>query len=56
MKAVLPVIYFGDPCLPPAFPETDASGRGVGQDVSSYGLLGICLEAAIKVSLCNIIS
>jgi len=42
----LPVKYLGDSQLCPAFPQADARGGGVGQDVSSDRLLGVGLEAA----------
>lgn len=40
-----PVKYLGNAHFPSAFPQRDAGCGGVGKDVSTNGLLRVCLEA-----------
>ena len=44
--ASLPVIDLCDSQFASSLPQTDASGRGVGQYMTTNWFLGICLESA----------
>lgn len=45
IKGLQPVEYFSDSHLSSSFPQADAGGGGVGQDVPPDGLLGISLKS-----------
>ena len=50
----VPIIDLGNPNFSPAFAKADPSGGGMCQNVASYWLLGVCLEAELEQQQCMI--